>query len=209
MDLSPVIWIWIHTLQGPFLAIFATELGERNANKTFTIFLMLVWWHESRYETNYSHFFRGGWRGVLTWCNVRAHKITISVSSIDFRATLTTSADLRQQHLTSFCAVYGVFFDYKRKSTVVSSGVRYVTLVTNICSHSAECLYASFCNQTWYCGATPWARMSCKKPWDSIFKVKVTVWAYIIKTWRFLLYHLLVLNQWVFCNQTQFDGRSS
>ena len=25
-------WIWICTLQGPFLAIFATELGERNAN---------------------------------------------------------------------------------------------------------------------------------------------------------------------------------
>ena len=118
---------------------------------------------KSRYEINYSNFFRGGWRGVLTWCNVRAHKITISVSSIDFRATLTTSADLRQQHLTSFCAVYGVFFDYKRKSTVVSSGVRYVTLVTNICSHSAECLFAIFCNQTWYCGAPPWAGMSCEK----------------------------------------------
>ena len=145
---------------------FATELGKRNANKTFTIFLMLVWWHESRYETNYSHFFRGGWRGVLTWCNVRAHKITISVSSIDFRATLTyesTSADLRQQHLTSFCAVYSVLFDYIRKSTVVSSGVRDVTLVTNICSQSAECLYATFCNQTWYCGAIPWAGMSRKK----------------------------------------------
>ena len=24
-------WIWIHTLQGPFLAIFAAVLGERNA----------------------------------------------------------------------------------------------------------------------------------------------------------------------------------
>ena len=27
------VWIWICTLQGPFLAIFAMELGERNANK--------------------------------------------------------------------------------------------------------------------------------------------------------------------------------
>ena len=27
-----LFWIWICTLQGPFLAIFATELGERNAN---------------------------------------------------------------------------------------------------------------------------------------------------------------------------------
>ena len=26
------VWIWICTLQGPFLAIFAMELGERNAN---------------------------------------------------------------------------------------------------------------------------------------------------------------------------------
>ena len=26
------------------------------------------------YEINYSHFFGGGWRGVLQWCNVRAHK---------------------------------------------------------------------------------------------------------------------------------------
>ena len=43
------------------------------------------------------------------------------------------------------------------------------------------------------------------KKWDSIFKVKVTVWAYIIKIWQFLLYLLLVLNQWVFCNQTQFE----
>ena len=31
------LWIWIHTLQGPFLAVFATELGERNANKTCTL----------------------------------------------------------------------------------------------------------------------------------------------------------------------------
>ena len=46
---------------------------------------------------------------------------------------------------------------------MVSSGVRDVTLVTHICSHSAECLFAIFCNQTWYCGAPPWARMSCEK----------------------------------------------
>ena len=45
--------------------------------------------------------------------------------------------------------------------------------------------------------------------WNAIFKVKVTVWAYIIKIWQFLLYLLLVLNQWVFCNQTQFERRSS
>ena len=33
------------------------------------------------------------------------------------------------------------------------------------------------------------------KKWDSIFKVKVTVWAYVIKIRQFLLYLLLVLNQ--------------
>ena len=58
------------------------------------------------------------------------------------------------------CVVY--YLDYKRESSV-SSGVRDVTLVTNTCSQSAECLYATVCNQTWYCGAPPWARMSCEK----------------------------------------------
>ena len=127
---------------------------------------MLVWWHKSIYEINYSHFFSGGWQSVLKWCNVRAHKIIISASTIDFRPTLkykSTSADLQQQCLTSFCAVCGVLFYYKRESTVVSSGVRDVTLMTHICSHSAECLYATFSNQTWYCGAPPWAGMSCEK----------------------------------------------
>ena len=127
---------------------------------------MLVWWHESRYEINYSHFSRGGWCGVLKWCDARACKSTISVSTIDFRPTLTyksTSADLWQQCLTSFCTVYGLLIDYKRESTVVSSGVRDIMLMTHICSQSAECLYATFCNQTWYCGAPPWARMSCAK----------------------------------------------
>ena len=31
-----------------------------------------------------------------------------------------------------------------------TSGVRDVTLVTNICYQLAECLYATFCNQTWH-----------------------------------------------------------
>ena len=44
------------------------------------------------------------------------------------------------------------------------------------------------------------SRKVMRKKWDSIFKVKVTVWAHIIKIWQFLLYLLLVLNQWVFCN---------
>ena len=46
---------------------------------------------------------------------------------------------------------------------MVSSGVRDVTLVTHISSHLAECLFAIFCNQTWYCGAPLPAGMSCKK----------------------------------------------
>ena len=55
-------------------------------------------------------FFRGGWRGVIKWCIVRAHERTISASTFDFRPTLkyeSTSADLRQHRLTSFCAVCG------------------------------------------------------------------------------------------------------
>ena len=168
---------------------------------------MLVWCHESRYEISYSNFFRGGWRVVLQWCNVQAHKIIISACTIDFRRILTyqsTSADLQQQRLTSFCAVCGVLFYYKRESTVVSSGVRDVTSVTNICSQSAECLYATFCNrgQTWLWCTTISRNVMQKKIRDPIFKVKVTVWAYIIKIWRFLLYLLLVLNQWVLCNHS-------
>ena len=46
---------------------------------------------------------------------------------------------------------------------MVSLGVRDVMLVTHICSHLAECLFAIFCNQTWYCKAPPWAGMSCEK----------------------------------------------
>ena len=164
---------------------------------------MLVWWQKSIHEISYSLFFRGGWRGVLKWCNVRAHKFFffflfsfLSASIIDFRPTLTyesTSADLRQQRWTSFCAVCGVLFDYKRESTVVSSRVRDVTLVTHVCSHSAECLYAAFCNQTWYCDAPPWAGMSFETM-GFYLQGKGTMWAYIIKMWRFLLYLLLVLN---------------
>ena len=103
---------------------------------------------------------------VLQWCNMQAYKIIISACTADFRPTLmyqSISADLRQQHFTSFCAVCGVLFYYKRESTVVSSGVRDVTLMTHICSHSAVCLHATFCNQTWYCGGPRWAGMSCKK----------------------------------------------
>ena len=64
---------------------------------------------------------------------------------------------------------------------MVSSGVRDVTLVTHICSHSAECLFAIFCNQTWYYMVHHLEPECHAKKWDSIFKVKVTVWAYIIK----------------------------
>ena len=150
---------------------------------------MLVCWHESRYEIIYTHFFRGGWRGVLKWSNVWAHKRTISASTIDFRHTLTyesTSAGLRQRRLSSFCAVNGDFFDYKRESTVVSSGVRTETLVTNNCSQSAECLYANFCNQTWDCGLPPWAGMSCEKT-GILYSMSRSQCAYIIKICRFLL----------------------
>ena len=161
---------------------------------------MLVLWDIYIYKINYSHFFRDGWRGVLKWCKIRVLKRTISVSTIHFQPTLTyesISADLHWQRLTSFCAVYSVLFDYKRESTVESSGVRDVMLMTNI---SYQCLYATLCNQTWYCGASPWAGMW--KKLDSIINV-----TYIIKIWLFLLYLLLVLNQWALCNQTQFDGR--
>ena len=61
---------------------------------------------------------------------------------------------------------------------MVSSGVRDVTLVTHICYYSAERLFADFCNQIVVHHHEPGCHA---KKWDSIFKVKVTVWAYIIK----------------------------
>ena len=62
---------------------------------------------------------------------------------------------------------------------MVSSGVRDdVTLVTHICSHSAECLFAIFCNQLSI--VVHHHELECQaKKWDSI--VKVTAWAYIIE----------------------------
>ena len=77
----------------------------------FILFLMLVWWCKNRYKINYSHFSSGGWCGVLKWCNVWAHKRTISVNTIDFWPTLitlmyqSTSADLQQKCLTIFPAL--------------------------------------------------------------------------------------------------------
>ena len=60
--------------------------------------------------------------------------------------------------------------------------------------------------QTWYGGVLSRGDMSCKKNWFTIFSVKVTVRAYIIKIWLFLLY---LLNCWSVCNQTWFDRTAS
>ena len=76
---------------------------------------------------------------------------------------------------------------------MVSSVVRDVTLVTRICSHSAECLQ-SLVTKPGIVVHHHEPECHAKK-WDSIFKVKVTVWAYVIKIRQFLLYLLLVLNQ--------------
>ena len=112
-------------------------------------------------------------------CEPAHTEIIISACTIDFRPTLTyqsTSDDLRQQCLTTFCAVCGVLFYYKRESTVVSSGVRDLTLATYICSHSCVCLQ-SFVTK-------PGIVMHHREPechakkWDSTFKVKVSVGLY-------------------------------
>ena len=65
---------------------------------------------------------------------------------------------------------------------MVSSGVRDVTLVTHIWSHSAE-LSVSLQPFVAKLGIVVhnYEPECHAKKWDSIFKVKVTVWAYIIK----------------------------
>ena len=147
----------------------------------FTLFLMLVWWHKSRYKINYSYFFRGDWRGVLQWCNVRAHKIIISACTIDFRPTLTyesTSADLQQQHLTSFCAVCGLILLQKGKHCGLFRGEG-----CNACDIYLFQLGGVFvCNLLWpnlvlWC--TTMGQNVMQKKEDSIFKVKVTAQVYL------------------------------
>ena len=48
--------------------------------------------------------------------------------------------------------------------------------------------------QTWYGNAASWARVWYRKKWLAAFNVKVTMRAYIIKIWLFLLY---LLNCWL------------
>ena len=134
---------------------------------------MLVWWQKSRYEINYSHFFRGGWRGVLLRCNVWAHKIIISACTVDFRPTLTyqsTSAELhcvwyiilleKGKHCGVFrgkgCNAHDTFIPTRLSGCLQSFVTKLVIVVHH---HEPECH---------------------AKKWDSIFKVKITVWAYII-----------------------------
>ena len=63
---------------------------------------------------------------------------------------------------------------------MVSSGVRDVTLVTHIRSHSAECLLQPFVAKLGIVVHHYEPECHAKK-WDSILEVKVTVWAYIVK----------------------------
>ena len=63
---------------------------------------------------------------------------------------------------------------------MVSSGVRDVTLVTHICSRVVFFCLKSFVTK--FGIVVQHHEPECHaKTWDSIFKVKVTVWAYIIK----------------------------
>ena len=60
-----------------------------------------------------------------------------------------------------------------------------------------------FFYQTWYGGVLSRGDMSCKKNWFTIFSVKVTVRAYLIKLKLFLQY---LPNCRTVCNQTWFDS---
>ena len=93
---------------------FSHQLGKSH----FTLFLILVW-HES-------HFFGGGWRDVLQWCNVRAHKIIICAFDLPQHTSPHWCSNV-----WPLCAVSVLFF-YKRESTGVSSGMRDITLATHI-----------------------------------------------------------------------------
>ena len=59
-------------------------------------------------------------------------------------------------------------------------------------------------NVVWLCSIMSQSVM--QKNWFTVFNVKVTARAYIIKIWLFLLY---LLNCWPACNQTWFDSTTS
>ena len=65
--------------------------------------------------------------------------------------------------LCVLCMVYYLTTVYKRESTVVSSGVRNVTLVTNICSQSAECLHLFVTKLSVVHHHEPECQLSCRK----------------------------------------------
>ena len=160
---------------------------------------MLVWWQKSRYEINYSHFFRGGWRGVLQWCNVRAHKIIISACTIDFRPTFNVPVH------TSWlaAATFDLFLRCVWCIILLEKGKHCGVFRGEGCNAHDTCLFPSWCLLS--VSLQPFVtklgivvhhheRECHTKKWDSIVKVKITVWAYIIKIWQFLLYLLLVLS---------------
>ena len=59
-------------------------------------------------------------------------------------------------------------------------------------------------NLVWLCSVI--SQNVMQKNWFTVFSVKVTVRAYIIKIWLFLLY---LLKCWSVCNQTWFDSTAS
>ena len=65
-------------------------------------------------------------------------------------------------------------------------------------------LFFNIPNLVWWCIILRWGVM--QKNWFTVFNVKVTARAYIIKIWLFVLY---LLNCWSVCNQTWFGSTAS
>ena len=83
------------------------------------------------------------------------------------------------------------------------------SVVLSVCPIvSAECLLN--CSTIFLPNLVRWCTIMRQcvlwKDWFTIFNVKVTARAYIIKIWLFLLH---LLNCWSICNQTWFDGTES
>ena len=106
-----------------------------------------------------------------------------------------------------FCTVCGVLFYYKRESTVVSSGVRDVTIVTHICFHWAECYLQSFVNKLGI--VTHHHEPECRAKNMGFYlqgqghNVRLYNQNMTVSTISF------ISSKPVFCNQTQFECRSS
>ena len=102
---------------------------------------------------------------------------------------------------------------HKSECPVQKMGLLFKVKVTAEVQNVSDCLSRRYCpepqnilvpNLVWLCSII--SQNVLEKNWFTVFNVKVTIRAYIIKILLFLLY---LLNYWLVCNHTWFDSMAS